>query len=529
MQPVVKALGVNAFNHTITPLYRVAMRRGDSGTVLLLDCSYSMNKHQPEVKAALSAWKCLTDTQGKYNVPEPNGRTSLLDALNDAIKEFPGLQTIMVLSDGKDTSSVATEYIVRMNNGAPEMAPLPEVGGARDDAIIQHMVNLGIQVHIVGVGHEVKEFIKKTQVKGGRSIVAAHIEQGSSPQDVAAVINTVTKAGRQRAAADGPGPEPTLITADNAEPLSAAEFRAVKAEIRITTTNKDRIHTPRLLADGPVYDDVAQTRYVDYVIEKTTEVLNTKHPGITDKVKAVIAWFLDYVQSADVPVAGDLISGVRRPAKGKAGPTCVLFDVPHSFDDLKPSAWTGALRSVLLRLARDPRWLADKINTKDNKLKVAGLTDAFEKEIANGEVGPLFCDLGQNLGRETFLAITKTELPSLNEGFLDWQGNERQVEGVLYFKYKDGSYTHYQASHRAKGFKYIGLIFGLPHTCHAGNSAASTYGGPNVGPPAGPPAGPMDVSALAAQVTGLKRRIDELEGANKQLVANMQAMQRGLA
>jgi hypothetical protein len=241
MQPIAKALGVNAFNHKITPLYRCEMHsQRDHGTVLLLDRSGSMNKHQPEVKAALSAWKCLTNTQGKYNIPEPDNRTSLLDALNDATREFPGLQTVMVLSDGKDTSSVATEYIVRVNDGVPEMAPLPPVGDARDDAIIEHMVNLGIQVHIVGVGCDVKAFIKKAQVKGGRTVVAAHLEKGSSPQDVAAVIKTVAKTGRNRAAAGDLYPEPTLITSENAESLSAAEYRAVEDEIHITTTHHER-------------------------------------------------------------------------------------------------------------------------------------------------------------------------------------------------------------------------------------------------------------------------------------------------
>lgn len=551
MQSQLKGLGVDAFNDMREALYRNPQVDVNDGTLLQIDCSGSMKYHQDEVRVALSAWKCMTNTQGQYNVPTPSNQTAILDAVNQALEEFPGLKNLVIITDGMDNASRATEYIKAVNeDDSLEMAPLPGNPDPRRDAIIDHLANMGVKVHLVGVGNEVKEFIQRTQKRRGSKIITAHIPQHASAHDVAAVMHTVVKrkhsvapASAAEDAEDAENAGMPLITPENAHVLPAADFVAVECEVRNTTTHKERTDNPRLLADGPVYDKAAQQRYVDYVIEKATEELNMNHPGATDKVKAVIKWFISYVQSVKEPVAGALVSGWLHPAKGKAGPQGVLFDVPDGLGDLKPSAWTGALRGVLLRLARDPRWLAAGIGAKDNKVKLAGIADAFQEEIGQGKVGPLFRDMGKDLGKETFLAITKAELPSLAAWATDWQGNPRLADVVMYFKFKDKTYEHYSAFHRADGFEYDAGEAELPLACYKGNSAVGTYGGPNLDPEppvpppapttpsseAGPSDAPMDVSDESAQVTGLKRRITELEDENKQLKAKIQAANNCLA
>lgn len=50
MPPSVKALGVNAFNHILTALFRNDLVEVADGTVLLVDHSGSIEKHLPEVR-----------------------------------------------------------------------------------------------------------------------------------------------------------------------------------------------------------------------------------------------------------------------------------------------------------------------------------------------------------------------------------------------------------------------------------------------------------------------------------------------
>ena len=493
-----KALGAVAFNTTTTPLYRnqAFSPTDDNCELLLIDASGSMLKHQSEVRAAISAWQALSGTIGAFNVPVPGGGTAIVDATKWVQREYPDIKRVMLITDGIDTNSTGS-YIDSVGEDGVIFKPLPcHFTEERNRAIITHMENAGIKFHLVGVGNEVKNFIQLSEKRCSTNIITGFIAKGATPLSIASVIRGVSRGGSRNAKATGFAED--LLTTDNAPVLPKNEQEDFLTEMRDTTTAEERAAHPRLPVDGPLYKPEAMMRYVNYIIQKTTEPHNAEHPGTTECVKEVIAWFHGYVKSTNDKVASALISGWLHPATGNAGPCGVLFDVPRN-STLTAAKWTGVLRTVLLRLSRDPHWLVAGVS-KDKSVQMADIAAVFKKEIEEKKVGPIFVDVGKN--HESHCAITEKHLP-----LLDLKGK------IMYFKFKHGTYTHIKAFHRADTFLYKftdcnGLTLAV---CAKGNSGAHTYGGPVLGPE---PSNEEDVEfeddSQAPVVTGLKRKFDNL-------------------
>lgn len=501
------------------------------GMVVLIDASGSMRDFQGEMKLCASALKCITSTQGRWNLPEPSGCTALVDAVDAIVAmNLDGVTKIVVLTDGEDTSSKVTRLIKAFDvNGTPEfqdMPPRPHKWQAwldsvkkmpynkyyalsdldkaalmqqytdytkashdrRNEAVALHLSHIGVEIHITGIGKEVKDFVA-TCAKAGPNIYTAHVEKGASAESIGAIVATSVRRSR--------GGSRDTVTATNATQLSAQQTKAIEAEARRTSTHSERRINQRLLRDGPSYDPSAEERYVRFIVDK--EATKTGLDRFKAEILNIVLWFRKNCLDDDHPIAaGAIVGGRFWPKDPKTGRRSgSVFEPPN--DAMKPSLWCNTIGRILELLSRDPQWIYERVE---------GLGEAFREEIGNGIVGPLFHDEGQ--AEASYIAIYKKHLSGL-------KGR------ALYYKFKADTYTHFRRCDRAEEFDPpIGDLTTLS-IVGRGFSGPDSYGGPHLSPEdIGAPPAPsasspgcgsskITMSGIANPLKSLKRKIGDLE------------------
>lgn len=491
-----------SFNHTFERLFHNP-QGGD--VIVLLDSSGSMQKCQKEMKLVVSALKCMTNTMGVWHLPPASGATALVDTVNALMKKtgeggMGRVDRIIVVTDGEDTASAATQVIGDfLTDGKPGWVQLPpwryeesasrvDVAAQRErrrEAIALHLDKIGVEAAIIGVGEEVKHFISAC-AKEGSGLKTAHIEIGASPDDVGAIVSTVSAPRRSC---------PKTVTAANATSINKGDAAALRAEAWRTASHGERRSMPHLVKDGPAFTNETQARYVMYVLRKETAKAG-EAGGINnvlfDAVLCIVRWFFALAQSKGTAVAGDLICGRLYPKDRYDRRNGAVFEPPTP--DIKPSQWTNLIGRCLELLSRDP----DKIVHR-----VDGLGEQFAEEIRQDKVGALFVESGMP---HTHMALTSEDLP--------------QLDGrVLYYKFKADTYLHFEVNPRACGIlawfsdnsgdilAKLEDTVGKLSVVWRGNSGAKSYGGPNL---SGEPAA-RDASVGAPDVASLKRKIAELD------------------
>jgi hypothetical protein len=517
----IKLHSVWSFNKTHSCLYsNPALTDADDDlAVVILDSSGSMQSKQAQMKLIVSAMKCMTNTIGLWNLPEPKGPTALVTTVNEVMAmKIPRVKRIIIVSDGDDNKSGHQKVISRvLDDGSPVFCDLPYMSevDARRDAVATHFTNLGIEMFVVGVGTEVKDFVNKCAQKGG-GVNTAYIETTATADDVAAIMTTVVKrASRSNQTV-------TTVTASNADKLTKVEVEKLETESKQTTSYSDRKSNLRLLEDGPLFDPEMQMEYMKFIVTFEAK----KNNLLTIDVLAIIMWFLSVVKRETLkgdPVAGALIGGRLYPRDKHGRRNGPVFDVPN--DSIKPSAWTNTFNRILELLSREPKWIVDRVE---------GLHDAFADCIANKQVGPIFIDVRMPA---SFIAITPEYLPFINT--------------CLYYKFKQDTYPHYVLNHRAVAMPIHPdfderLLKKLP-IVYRGNSGPTSYGGPIYDVPeqsasdlepclaSGDEESSVDIDdeeetvTAQAQVNRLKRKVEVLETANEQLQKKLDAMKSLLA
>lgn len=524
--------GVYAFNGHMTCLYENPAAGDNDRTVVLLDASGSMSNKQNEMKLLVSALKCMSDTQGKFNLPTPKGQTGLVDAVDEVIK-LPNVQRIMVVSDGDDNAS-KNQIIECITDDVPKMADLPslipnfageDTKATRRDAVAKHMNYLGIELFVVGVGREVKHFINAC-ASSTLKINTAVVDFNATAEEVGSIMSTVVRRAKSRST------DRAVVTAANADALSAPEVDKVKTESHLTTSASERSRNVRSVNDGPPFDSEKQMAYIRYIVEHQCTKGDVCLPA--ESVEAIVFWFRSFVLSqGGAPVAIDLVKGRLYPIDKYGHRNGAVFDLP--VDDVKASVWSNTLGRVIELLAREPCWITAKVD---------GLGDAFAAEIAANRVGPVFCDVGTPA---SFCAVTKDHLGQL--GATDVVG-----ERCLYYKFKENTYDHVIVNHRMAGIgDFVPLAAKSLRVVHRGNSGAKSYGGPiiSLAPPKAnakittntevsseldPDSTAMDTELLSdaggpsspIPFGSLKRKLADLEAENEQLKAKIATLERAV-
>lgn len=479
-----KLRAVFTFNHSMDCIYEDKNMVGDDLLVVLWDKSGSMEGKQMECKMVASALKCLTGTQGAFNIPDAGGGTALVDAVDSTIAmQIPGVKDFLIVTDGDDTSSKVEKLVAGFytfeGGGEPIMVDLPPRGKTkgtvrvRSEAVAEHLSNIGVRTFIVGIG-EVKDFISTLAKKGDGRIITAHIpvpvRDDQEPLTIAQVgaviattlhrqpLGTVNAANATPLdAAEVRAIARETVVAANATPLAPDQVQEITVQVALTSTRAERARNPALLKDGPAFDAARQEAYVAFILSSEAARIGCE-PAL---LRSALGWFRDLVRNLGVPVAGDLIGGrmwltAGEPSKG------AVFSPPTLTKPGKGHAWAATLGRCIELLSRNP----EAINA--HRARVPGLNAEFAAEIRAGSVGPLFREVGK---LASFLALTAEHLP------------EQLAHQVLFYKFKADTYLHYALHHRANAYELVPR----PDPCLAdlsvagkGNSGMRSYGGPPV-------------------------------------------------
>ena len=442
---------------------------------VLIDASGSMNDHQPEVKLILSALKCMTNTIGQFNAPKPTNQTALVDAVNLLIADrlMEGVEKLIILTDGLDNASKTKRLIVSLNEeGEHVYGDMPNTHDmeTRTRAVATHLDAQNIEVHLVGLGSQVKDFFS-VAIAPGRGLHTAHIEKGATAETVGAIVSTVVR--RTRRDRKNTTPDQTIV-AESAVAIGAAEAAAIATEAVRTTTAAERRSNPNLLIDGPPFDEDLQKKYVAHIINSETHKSYTPAatetedtPSLADYVGDLLDVFREivHVGGSGGPVASAILGGQTWPS-GKKLPSGepdgtrkgALFEIPDGFPELKPSQWTRMLGRLIELLSRNPDAITERVEVP--------FTDELKDAIRDNKVGPIFRPAGRPASH---MAISRD--------FFDHPDLESRT---MYFKFKADTYDHYTLHHRDTSAwrPMTDLLRTKCHIMRAGNSSAKSYGGP---------------------------------------------------
>ena len=494
---------VYAFNNLIDCLHSDENPPADPNLKkvgIMLDASGSMRNLQDPVKLVLSAAKCMSSTQGRFNAPPPNGGTAIVDSVDTlwGMDKMEGLDQILIVTDGYDTTSTAERILKCIDEatGDPVYTTLPKDDDKeRAAAVAAHLDALGIDMTIIGVDTEVKGFIAEC-AKPGRGLRTALISRHATPEDVGAVMTSVTRRKpRQRSKNEADD----TVVAGTAAPISAAEVTALRSEAQRTSTHQERLSNPNLLIDGAPYDHDKQDAYMRHLIESEARRVCPDRENYVPLVNAlediVVHFFSSLVRTQNEPVASAILQGPSWPRKLPSGEsdgtrTCALLYPHPAFGDLSAGKWTSMLGKLIEYLARNPDHIRARV------AKHLPFTPELDQAIQDNVVGPIYRHAGRP---HTRIAISHGLVPhdDLRTRTLYFKFNENKVTfDCFVMHHRDTRYTQPIAN----GIESLPTGFLNTRIMEVGNSSANAYGGPTVAPPeeAPPPPPPPARPAGAA-------------------------------
>ena len=201
------------------------------GKVVILDRSASMESQEGEFKLVLSMFKALAGLKAIPPIPKPTGRTNLIGKIKKVVQdpEF-GEQELIIVTDGEDNQNDVNVFQVGVDeNGTPRLVnidkdnypSLAEYARARQEAILDFVSFIGAQVHIIGIGNEVKPLL---QMAASRPMTVAHVPRRATASQVATVVGAAISIVRDTAVAAAD----TFSTAE--EHVAATDARIVTVE-----------------------------------------------------------------------------------------------------------------------------------------------------------------------------------------------------------------------------------------------------------------------------------------------------------
>jgi hypothetical protein len=472
---------VIAFNNfdNIWNLFR--SEDADTTDIVVMDASDSMNKYQSTMKLMAGCLKCVSKTQGKWDLPAAHGLTALVDAVNVAHKRLvdaglagEGNGRIIVISDGMDNDSRTKELL----SDHDTRIPMPS-SSQRVQAVADHINFLGCEMIVVGIGTEVKELVAACN-KPGRVIKTALVEKNATAAEVGAVMREVVRRSRNPALRGSHGRLPAsaapnsdgsigTVTAQNAPRVSdedaapiasegakTADSNAAKAKklaapkpvATITKAEERRLlkdrqeaalaryePTIRTVYLGEKFDNAAQVAYVKLLIERVCK----RDVHLQAWVEGALTWFDGYI-NARVPekfASPGLLWTRQYPSSNDefAGPVFAspLPRVLKGGKDATDPVWQRTLKELFLALTSEP-------TTTYMSTMYPGI-QAEIVQLPEGEIGPLYIDLGKMGWHEE---LTETDLPQLI-------GRSKN----LYYKFKPKDHMHVVRNPRADAMTFV--------------------------------------------------------------------------
>ena len=199
-----------------------------TGKICVVDCSHSMVDHKKEITLTLSMLKALSGLDSVPPVPNASGSTNLIGKIKKIVED-PGFgaQELVIITDGLDNQHDINDFQVGVTqSGEPQMINIKKENynifedymRARQEAILDYLTFIGAQVHLIGIGNEVKQLLN---MAASRPMTVAHVPRSATASQVATVVGAAIKIVRD--------------TAVSATDFSTPEEHATASDARIIT------------------------------------------------------------------------------------------------------------------------------------------------------------------------------------------------------------------------------------------------------------------------------------------------------
>ena len=338
--PILKLNAILPFNDKtdLPPCYLAPADKFDpKGKICVFDVSGSMESEKDEVRLTVSMLKALAGLDSLPPIPQPSGQTNLIGKIMKEVQspDF-GEQQLIIITDGEDNNNKINDFQVGVTeNGEPRMINInsdnypstEEYTRARQEAILDYLTFIGAQVHLIGIGNEVKNLLK---MAASRPMTVAHVPSRATASHVASVVGAAINIVRDTAIATG-----DFSTSE--EHGTASDARIITVENLCGQSPAEEEQVNLIVCDaGRVYigDDA-------FTAESFKEAFSTAEnaSSITEEAKkytrGVVMWLMK-LSLAKGKIPGAIIGG--KLAK--------IFAAPESAGDWKVNKLLSELKKV---------------------------------------------------------------------------------------------------------------------------------------------------------------------------------------
>jgi len=195
---------IYAFNHTYQEVWSTnePAPLGITPSILMVDYSFSMSEHKKALAMAVASILEGTNVDKNFAVPEPDGNTAMVQAIEEIMSDDGGNtgKTVYVVGDGCENMKVGTLPIGRdseqniVHSLELDFTPacLGEVEAARHyRALVDYFKFKRITLVMLALGETVKSFLKG--LANTNNIYLAHLDYDEDIDNMMKIANLVKK------------------------------------------------------------------------------------------------------------------------------------------------------------------------------------------------------------------------------------------------------------------------------------------------------------------------------------------------
>jgi len=194
---------IYAFNHTLQLIWSTnePAPEGITASILMVDYSLSMSKHKKALDMAVASIVEGTNVDKKFTVPEPDGETAMVQAIEEIMSDDGGNtgKTVYLVGDGCENKKVGTlpigsnsEQNIVQSLELDFTACLGEVEAARHyRALVDCFKFKRITLVMLALGETVKKLLKG--LANTKDIYLAHLDYDEDIDNMMKIADQVKK------------------------------------------------------------------------------------------------------------------------------------------------------------------------------------------------------------------------------------------------------------------------------------------------------------------------------------------------